>query len=195
MSESPERSRAGFPERVFLGLGSNLGDRLGHLREGLENLEDRGVRVVSVSSVYDTDPVGYREQGTFLNLVAEVGWLGGPRELLERCQAVETKRGRSRTVPNGPRTLDIDLLLFGERIQQEAGLTIPHPRMHERRFVLEPLAELVPLLRHPVLGLTVRTLLEQCADSPGVRKLSARLSLERQNPPGYNPAASRGKPE
>jgi 2-amino-4-hydroxy-6-hydroxymethyldihydropteridine diphosphokinase len=193
--DSPERARSLFPERIFLGLGSNLGDRLLHLRQALDNLEDNGVRIRRVSAVYDTDPVGYREQGNFLNLVAEVGWLASPRELLERCQAAERESGRSRTVQNGPRTLDIDLLLFGDRIQGETDLSIPHPRMHERRFVLQPLAELAPLLRHPVLGLTVGALLEQCADSSGVRKLSARLSLERDDPPGYNPAASRGKPE
>ncbi|HEV8337511.1 MAG TPA: 2-amino-4-hydroxy-6-hydroxymethyldihydropteridine diphosphokinase [Candidatus Polarisedimenticolia bacterium] len=195
MPDTPQRGGSLVSERIFLGLGSNLGDRLDHLRQAIESLQDKGVRIVRLSAVYDTDPVGYRAQGNFLNLVAEVDWQASPRELLERCQAVERERGRARAVRDGPRTLDLDLLLFGDRILKETDLTLPHPRMHERRFVLQPLAELAPLLRHPVLGMTVGTLLERCADSAGVRQLPVRLSLERDDPPGYNPAASRGKPE
>ena len=163
------------------------------LRKGLKNLEDRGVRVVRVSSIYDTDPVGFPEQESFLNGVAEVDWEGEPRELLRQCLAVEMGMGRERRVRNGPRTLDIDLLLCGHRIHREAGLEIPHPRLHERRFVLVPLEEIAPGIVHPLLGLTVRELLERCPDRSGVRKLPLRLALERVDPSGYNPAASRGK--
>lgn len=166
---------------------------MGFLREGLKNLEDREVRLVRVSSVYDTDPVGFREQGSFLNVVAEVDWEGEPRELLQRCLAVEKAMGRERGERNGPRTLDIDILLCGNRIHREAGLEIPHPRLQERRFVLVPLEEIAPGIVHPLLGLTVRELLARCPDRSGVRKLPLRLALERVDPSGYNPAASRGK--
>ena len=149
--------------------------------------------MVRVSSIYDTDPVGFREQESFLNLVAEVDWDGEPRELLRRCLAVEKVMGRERRVRNGPRTLDIDILLCGNRIHREAGLEIPHPRLQERRFVLVPLEEIAPGIVHPVLGLTVRELLARCPDTSGVRKLPLRLALERVDPSGYNPAASRGK--
>ena len=178
--------------KTFLGLGSNLGDRLGFLREGLKNLEDSGVRMVRVSSIYDTDPVGFREQESFLNAAAEVNWDGEPRDLLERCLAVEEAMGRERRVRNGPRTLDIDILLCGNRVCREAGLEIPHPRLHERRFVLVPLEEIAPGIVHPLLSLTVRELLARCLDPSGVRKLPLRLALERVDPSGYNPAASRG---
>jgi len=179
--------------KTFLGLGSNLGDRVEFLRNGLKNLKDRGVRMVQVSSIYDTDPVGFREQESFLNVVAEVDWAQEPRDLLERCLAVEKAMGRERRVRNGPRTLDIDILLCGNRIHREAGLEIPHPRLHERRFVLVPLEEIAPGIVHPLLGLTIRELLARCPDSSGVRKLPLRLALERVDPSGYNPAASRGK--
>ena len=192
MSRSDRRGEN--PEgKTFLGLGSNLGDRVEFLRNGLKNLKDRGVRMVQVSSIYDTDPVGFREQESFLNVVAEVDWAQEPRDLLERCLAVEKAMGRERRVRNGPRTLDIDILLCGNRIHREAGLEIPHPRLHERRFVLVPLEEIAPGIVHPLLGLTIRELLARCPDSSGVRKLPLRLALERVDPSGYNPAASRGK--
>ena len=180
---------------AFLGLGSNLGDRLGHLKQALKALRDREIPLLGASSVYETDPVGFLEQPSFLNAVVEVGWRGAPRDLLERCLAVERVMGRERRVRNGPRTLDIDILLFGDRVHREAGLEIPHPRLHERRFVLVPLEEIAPGILHPALKRTVRELLASCADPSGVRRLPLRLALERVDPCGYNPAASRGTRE
>ena len=177
---------------AFLGLGSNLGDRLDFLRKGLKALQDSGIRILKVSSVYETDPVGFLEQGSFLNAAVGALWSGEPRDLLERCLAVEEKMGRERRVRNGPRTLDIDILLCGSRIQREPGLEIPHPRLHERRFVLVPLEEIAPGLVHPVLNRTIRDLLASCADPSGVRRLPGHVSLEPVDPCGYNPAASRG---
>jgi 2-amino-4-hydroxy-6-hydroxymethyldihydropteridine diphosphokinase len=188
----PDRGRENSGKMTFLGLGSNLGDRLGFLRKGLKALKDSGIRIIRVSSVYETDPVGFLEQGSFLNAVAEVEWSGEPRDLLARCLAVEQGMGRERRMRNGPRTLDIDILLCGERICREAGLEIPHPRLHQRRFALVPLEEIAPGIIHPLLNRTVRELLASCADPSGVRKLPLHLSLERVDPSGYNPAASRG---
>ena len=179
-------------EFAFLGLGSNLGDRLGFLRKGLKALQDSGIRIRKVSSVYETDPVGFLDQGAFLNAAVEAAWIGPPRDLLERCLAVEKEMGRERSVRNGPRTLDIDILLCGARIHQESGLKIPHPRLHERRFVLVPLEEIAPGLVHPVLNRSIRELLASCSDPSGVRRLPDQVSLEPLDPCGYNPAASRG---
>jgi 2-amino-4-hydroxy-6-hydroxymethyldihydropteridine diphosphokinase len=180
-------------ERIFLGLGSNLGDRLRSLSKGLEILEDNGVKVLRVSSVFDTDPVGFLEQDAFLNLVAEVAASLPPRDLLELCLLAENTLGRVRGRRDGPRTLDIDILLWGHRIHQERGLEIPHPRLHERRFVLVPLEEIAAEVLHPALKVTMRDLLERCSDRSGVRRFPLRVTLERGNPSGYNPAASRGK--
>ncbi len=192
MSETGRGTRGPVAE-VFLGLGSNLGDRLGFLRQGLWNLEDGGIRIIRVSSIYDTDPVGFQSQENFLNIAAEVDWSGEPRELLLRCLAAEEAMGRQRGERNGPRTLDIDILLWGRRVHREPGLEIPHPRLHERRFVLVPLEEIAPGAVHPLLELTVRELLGRCPDLSGVRRVPLPLSLERVDPSGYNPAASRGK--
>ena len=180
-------------KKIFLGMGSNLGDRLHFLSEGLKSLEDSGVELLRISSLYDSDPVGFRDQGTFLNLAVEVDFSGGPRELLERCLRVEKAMGRERGTKNGPRTLDIDILLWGDRILREKELVIPHPRLHERRFVLVPLAEIAPDFPHAVLQATIRELLSRCPDTSGVRDTRHQLSLERPDPSGYNPAASRGK--
>lgn len=152
-----------------------------------------GIEVLRASSLYDTEPVGFRDQGRFLNLVAEAAWRGSPRDLLECCLETERSLGRERGIPNGPRTLDIDILAWGGRVHREVGLEIPHPRLHRRRFVLVPLAELAPGFLHPVLGMTVAELLACCPDRSSVRTLAPPPTLERGGPSGYNPAASRGK--
>jgi 2-amino-4-hydroxy-6-hydroxymethyldihydropteridine diphosphokinase len=139
---------------VHIGLGGNLGDREATLRAALDRLgSEDGIEVVRVSSLRETDPVGYTDQPRFLNGVAELETELAPRELLERLLAVERDLGRVREGPRyGPRTIDLDLLLYGDAVVDEPGLRIPHPRMTERRFVLEPLAELEPDLVIPGRG-------------------------------------------
>jgi 2-amino-4-hydroxy-6-hydroxymethyldihydropteridine diphosphokinase len=144
---------------AYLGLGSNMGDRERSLRQGLEKLEAPDLHLLRTSSLYETEPVGLREQAWFLNLVAEFETTLFPRQLLHRAQQVERELGRKRTVINGPRTLDIDILLYGQTVMDCDELTIPHPRYAERRFVLAPLAELDAKLRDPVTGRTVTELL------------------------------------
>jgi 2-amino-4-hydroxy-6-hydroxymethyldihydropteridine diphosphokinase len=128
--------------RAFLGLGSNLGDRLENLHRALDLLEARGIRVVRSSRVYETDPVGGPEQPDHLNAVVEVEAPGLARELLEACLAVEEELGRVRGERWGPRTVDLDVLTFDDETIDEPDLQVPHPRMHERGFVLIPLLEL-----------------------------------------------------
>jgi 2-amino-4-hydroxy-6-hydroxymethyldihydropteridine diphosphokinase len=146
--------------RVYIGLGSNLGDREATIRRALELLAADGeIDVDVVSSLRETDPVGYENQPRFLNGAARLRTDLPPRRLLERLQAVEQLLGRDRSGPRfGPRTIDLDLLLYGDERIDEPGLEIPHPRLHERRFVLEPLAELEPGIDVPGRG-SVRALL------------------------------------
>jgi 2-amino-4-hydroxy-6-hydroxymethyldihydropteridine diphosphokinase len=148
--------------RAYVGLGSNVGDREEHLRRAVELLERReGVTVVSVSAIIENPPVGGPPgQGPFLNGVAALDTTLSPRELLRACQDIEDSLGRTREVRWGPRTMDIDILLYGDQVVGEPDLEIPHPRMHERDFVLIPLAVLAPEARHPVLGRTARELYE-----------------------------------
>ena len=130
---------------AFVALGSNLDDPPAHIRRGLEALAGLpSTRVVRHSSLYRNPPTGYRDQPDFVNAVAQIETALGPRELLDQLLAIEQVHGRVRAVPNGPRTLDLDVLLYGGRTVQQPGLTIPHPRMHERAFVLVPLAEIAP---------------------------------------------------
>ncbi len=132
--------------RAFLGLGSNLGDRKAALRQGVVQLEAAG-DVAAVSPLYETEPIGGPEgQGAFLNLVVELLTADSPRELLHRCQELESAAHRVRTVRWGPRTLDADVLLVGDLEVDEDDLVVPHPRMWERRFVLQPLFDLAPEL-------------------------------------------------
>ena len=141
--------------RVFVGLGSNLGDREETIRAALSRLDG----VVAVSHLRETDPVGFEDQPRFLNGVAALETELPPRELLDRLLEVERSLGRTREGPRfGPRTIDLDLLVYGDLELDEPGLTVPHPRLHERRFVLEPLAELAPDLVVPGRG-PVRDLL------------------------------------
>jgi len=132
--------------RAYVGLGANIGDRERTLREAVDALgAEEGIEVAAVSTLRETDPVGVGEQPRFLNGVAALETSLGARELLDRLLAVEQRFGRVRGPgEHGPRTLDLDLLLYGDETIDEPGLAVPHPRMHERRFVLEPLAELAP---------------------------------------------------
>jgi 2-amino-4-hydroxy-6-hydroxymethyldihydropteridine diphosphokinase len=140
--------------RAYVGLGANLGDRERTLRAAAEALAaEEGVEVVSVSTLRETEPVGVGEQPRFLNGAAELETTLTARELLDRLLAVEQRFGRVRIpAEHGPRTLDLDLLLYGDEVIDEPGLAVPHPRLHERRFVLEPLAELAPGLVVPARG-------------------------------------------
>ena len=136
---------------AYLGLGSNIGARTDHLAFALRRLRDLG-RLEEVSGVYETDPVGYQRQPRFLNLVARLRTSLDPEELLEGVRAIEEERGRERRFRNAPRTLDIDILLYGDRVVAEPELQVPHPRMAERAFVLVPLLELDPEIADPRTG-------------------------------------------
>jgi 2-amino-4-hydroxy-6-hydroxymethyldihydropteridine diphosphokinase len=149
---------------VHLSLGSNLGDRAGHLRRALDELAMAGIEVARVSAFYRTEPVDYRPQPWFLNAVAEIRTELLPLRLLSTLQRIERKLGRRRAVPKGPRTIDLDILFYDNAVVRTSALTIPHPRMEERKFVLAPLSELAPDLRHPVTRKTVREMLSDTAD-------------------------------
>ena len=155
---------------VFLGLGSNLGNRQKNLDLALDLLSQR-MQIKKMSSVYETDPVGNTEQPRFLNLVCQVNTMLAPKELLTLVKGIELKLGRvpSNTV-NAPRIIDIDILLYGDKIMKLKKLTIPHPRLVERAFVLVPLAEIAPDAVHPVFGKTVRELLNAITEKQGVFK-------------------------
>jgi 2-amino-4-hydroxy-6-hydroxymethyldihydropteridine diphosphokinase len=146
---------------VYLGLGSNTGDREALLRSAVEELDKSDLRLLRVSHIYETEPVGLLEQRWFLNLVAEFETDLSPRQVLRRTQHTEHQYGRLRTLPNGPRTLDIDILLYDDAVMKTEVLEIPHPRYRERRFTLEPLAELNPELKDPVTGETVKEMLSK----------------------------------
>jgi 2-amino-4-hydroxy-6-hydroxymethyldihydropteridine diphosphokinase len=146
------------PAQAYVGLGANLGDRLQSLRAAVGRLDAvAGVRVVACSPVYETAPQGpVAAQPAFLNAVCAVETALAPRELLARLLAVESALGRVRDVPQGPRTIDLDLLLFGAAVMDEPGLSVPHPQLHRRAFVLVPLLDLAPDLRHPLTGELLR---------------------------------------
>lgn len=143
---------------VFVGLGANMGDPADQLRAAVVRLGEQ-IDVAVVSSLYRTEPVGLREQPFFLNAVLRGRTQLDPPALIALFGAIEEEMGRRRHVPMGPRILDLDLLLYDDRIINEPGLSVPHPRMALRRFVLAPLAEIAPDVLHPALGLPVRELL------------------------------------
>ncbi|HEY1497784.1 MAG TPA: 2-amino-4-hydroxy-6-hydroxymethyldihydropteridine diphosphokinase [Candidatus Solibacter sp.] len=147
-------------KQVYLSLGSNIGDRDAHLRAAIAALDAGGVHVLRTSPVYETEPVDYRDQAWFLNLVVEAETTLFPVQLLSRIGRIERALGRVRKVPKGPRTIDIDILLYGSAMIKTAHLEIPHPRLGERRFVLAPLADLAPDLRHPATHRSVREMLQ-----------------------------------
>jgi 2-amino-4-hydroxy-6-hydroxymethyldihydropteridine diphosphokinase len=149
---------------VYLGLGTNLGDRREHLNCARALLQSSDLLIARASSIYETEPRDFPNQPWFLNQVIEAQTTLFPRQLLARTQKIEREMGRKRTVDKGPRVIDIDILLYGESVVHTEALEIPHPRMADRRFVLEPLAELVPELLHPVTRKTIRGLLARVGD-------------------------------
>ena len=154
---------------AYLSLGSNIGDREAHLREAIRRLETTG-KVSALSSFYETEPVDFTQQALFLNCAVRLETSLAASDLMSRLLEIERELGRERVLKKGPRTIDIDILLFGDLVVNSAELTIPHPAMAERRFVLEPLAEIAPGVVHPVLKKTVWKLLAELPAGQNVWK-------------------------
>ncbi|HEY6338513.1 MAG TPA: 2-amino-4-hydroxy-6-hydroxymethyldihydropteridine diphosphokinase [Candidatus Sulfotelmatobacter sp.] len=157
---------------VYLSLGSNVGSRAGHIHKALARLEAEG-RVVAVSSFYETEPVDFTDQPWFVNCAVAIETSETPTQFMAALLGIEGEMGRQRTQKKGPRTIDIDILLFGDDVVDLPELTIPHPAMQQRRFVLEPLAEIAPDARHPALKKTIAELLTELPAGQAVRKLQA----------------------
>ena len=159
-----------MPNSAYLSLGSNVGNRQRQLDNAIEHLKSVG-HIVSVSSFYETEPVEFTDQPWFLNCAVALETTQTPEQLLETLLAIEKEMGRLRPQRKGPRTIDIDVLLLGDAILDSPRLTIPHPAMHQRRFVLEPMAEIAPDACHPILKKTIRELLEELPTAQTVRRL------------------------
>ena len=160
---------------IWLGLGSNLGAKRSNILRALD-LAGGPCRLDRVSSLYKTEPVGFKDQDWFLNCAAKIESERPPRALLEWLQSIERQLGRRQRIKNGPRIIDLDMLLYDELAMDEEGLVVPHPRMHERLFVLAPLREIAPALVHPVLGMTIEELAGSLRN-PECVELWGKLSL------------------
>lgn len=156
----------------YIGIGSNLGDGRQNCRDAVTLLgKVPGVRVLSVSSCYRTEPVGIAEQSWFINAVAEVKTSLSARELLREMLSIEKIMGRKREVKGGPRVIDLDILLYGQEVIADEDLIVPHPEMHKRRFVLEPFNEIASFVIHPAFGVSIRGLLERLSDNKIVKMI------------------------
>ncbi len=173
MKDAAPRIIRAMAHTAYISLGSNLGDREAHLRDAVERLSACGA-AVRVSSLYETEPVEFTEQPWFLNAVVELRTELPPQELMAELLRVEKAMGRARTQPKGPRKIDLDLLLYDDETVNTAELTVPHPAMQERRFVLAPLAEIAPEAVHPTLRESAKTLLEKLPAVPEVRLWKAK---------------------
>ena len=168
-------------EHAYISLGSNLGDRAAFLLLAVRGMLDAGLKPIRLSHIYETAPVGNLDQPNFLNLVAELDGksLPTPEQLLARLLRIEHALGRTREVSQGPRTIDLDLLFYKDETSDTDFLKLPHPRLHLRRFVLEPLNELAPTLVHPTLGSTVSHLLKNLNDTSVVRIWNSAADMHR----------------
>ena len=169
-SHAVPRETKRVSEIAYLSLGSNLRDRAANLRAAVSQLATGG-RLLAVSAMYETQPVDVPDQPWFLNCIAAIETDRTPRELLQLALKIEAEMGRLRMSKKGPRIIDIDVVLFGDSVVDEPGLKIPHPTMHQRRFVLEPLAEIAPEASHPTLKKTSTELLEELPAGQTVRRL------------------------
>ena len=162
---------------IYLALGSNVGDRAANLKHAIAALQRAGLSSIRESPIYETAPLLLEDQPWFLNQVLEAKTSLFPRQLLHLAQGIERDLGRERTILNGPRVIDIDLLLYGRVVMTSTELTVPHPRMADRRFVLQPLADLAPQLKHPLLKRSMTDLLD---------------ATKSQNVKPYRPAEAAG---
>jgi len=156
-------------QTIYFSLGSNVGDRARNLQDAIAALGNAGVHVVRVSSVYETEPVDYLDQPSFLNCALEAETEMGALDLLHALRGIETQMGSKKLIAKGPRLIDIDILLYGSEVIDTPELQVPHPRMRLRRFVLEPLAEIAPDAQHPVSHLSIAELLAGTPDKSAVR--------------------------
>jgi 2-amino-4-hydroxy-6-hydroxymethyldihydropteridine diphosphokinase len=164
--------------RAFIGLGSNLGDRHGYLSKAASHLQStRETRVIWYSSVYESDPVGNVDQPAFLNAVAEVETQLTPPDLMRELHAIEQTVGRLHRERWGPREIDLDILLYDGLVHDDGSLSVPHPELEKRRFVLVPMRELAPDLVHPVSGLTVEELAAECVGQGRIKKTLYKILM------------------
>lgn len=159
-------------ETAYISIGSNLGDREKYSRQAIEGISEFA-KVTAVSAFYETEPVGFEDQPQFINSVAEIETELSPHGLLEKLRSVENKLGRVRETKWGPRTIDLDIIFYGNEVLNDPDLTIPHPEAHKRRFVLEPLEEIAPTFEHPVLKQSITELLASLNDHHKVKKVDS----------------------
>jgi 2-amino-4-hydroxy-6-hydroxymethyldihydropteridine diphosphokinase len=157
---------------AFIGIGSNLGNPAERCREAVQTLGmTQGIRLLRSSSLYRTEPVGPQDQPWFVNAAAEIRTILSPRQLLETLREIERKMGRTGGEKWGPRAIDLDILLYGQEVVRDEGMTVPHPELHRRRFVLVPLCELAPYAIHPAFGVSIRGLAERLTEPGRVERI------------------------